>query len=135
MATGIDLQFFKFDIYLDHVQVDTRGINYYKGMMMGGMPNFFQPVGTFHTSWTQRTEMVSNLVAKIIVYMRKHKLESVRINRRNVVNATSITPNYVTRNISQLPVLYGSLELPSIDMFLSYRFRASEFSFSGKSKS
>lgn len=135
LATGIDLQFFKFDIYLDHEQVDTRGINYYKGMMMGGIPNFFQPVGTFHTSWTQRTEMVSNLVAKIIAYMRRHKLESVGISRRNVVNATSITPNYVTRNISQLPVLYGSLELPSIDMFLSYRFRVSEFNFSGKDMS
>ncbi|MGA7723184.1 MAG: NAD(P)/FAD-dependent oxidoreductase [Ignavibacteriaceae bacterium] len=131
LATGFNLQFFNFDIFLDDQKVDIQGINFYKGMMMGGIPNYFQPVGTFHTSWTQRTEAVSKLIVKILRYMSKHNFNTIIIDRKKIINKPSITPNYVTRNLSQMPVLYGALELPSIDKFLFYYFRKKNFIFSG----
>lgn len=130
LATGFDLQFFKFDIFIDDQRIDTPGINYYKGMMMGGIPNYFQPVGTFHTAWTQRAEVVSKLVVKIIRYMRKHKYNTVTIDRKKVIKDPSITPNYVTRDQAQHPVLYGAWELPSIDKFIYYSFHKNEYKFS-----
>lgn len=130
LATGFNLTYFKFDLLLDNKRIDTHGINCYKGMMMGGIPNYFQPVGASHTSWTRRIEVVSKLIAKIISHMQKHNLDTVTIDRKRVKQNPRITPNYVKRNISKLPASYGTLELPSIDNFLFFSFRKSNFKFS-----
>ena len=63
--------------------------------------------------------------------MSKHNFNTIIIDRKKIINKPSITPNYVTRNLSQMPVLYGALELPSIDKFLFYYFRKKNFIFSG----
>ncbi len=131
LATGYDLSLFKFDILLDNQKVDTQGINYYKGMMFGGIPNYFHPIGAPHTSWTRRIEVISRLIVKIILYMQKHKLDTVAIDRKTVKNSPKITPNYVMRNLSKLPAIYGTLELPSIDNCIFYLFRKHNFKFSG----
>ena len=52
LATGFDLRFFKFPLLVDGVAVCTDRINVYKGMMLGGVPNYFQPVGVWHGAWT-----------------------------------------------------------------------------------
>jgi len=131
LATGYDLSLFKFDIWVDTHKVDTQDINYYKGMMLGGIPNYFQPFGASHTSWTQRIEVISKLIIKIILHMRKRKLDTVVIERKKVKNNSKITPNYVLRNLSKLPAIYGTLELPSIDNFTFHFFRKNSFKFSG----
>jgi cation diffusion facilitator CzcD-associated flavoprotein CzcO len=131
LATGFNLSYFKFDLLLNDKRVDTDGINCYKGMMMGGIPNYFQPMGVSHTSWTRRIEVVSKLITKIISHMQKHNIDTVTIDRKKVRQNPTITPNYVKRNMSTLPASYGSLELPSIDNFLFYFFRKSNFKFSG----
>jgi cation diffusion facilitator CzcD-associated flavoprotein CzcO len=131
LATGFDLRFFAFDILIDRRKVDTRGINFYRGMMMGGLPNYFQPFGPAHTSFTGRIETIGRLVARIILHMRENSLDMVSIDRVAVAKRPRITPNYVMRNLPDLPAFYGSLELPSIDNWLYYRFRPGDYRFCG----
>lgn len=130
LATGYNLRLFKFDLLLDDGKIDTRHINFYKGMMMGGIPNYFQPFGTLHTSWTYRIEMVSRLITKIIVHMEKNKLKTVSVDRKIVPQKPRITPNYIMRCLSELPAVYGTLELPSIDNWFFFSFRKRNYKFS-----
>jgi fatty acid desaturase len=134
LATGFDLAFFKFEISIDGRPVDTADINFYKGMMMGGIPNYFQPFVAPHSSFTRRVEVVSRLIVKIIRYMRKHQLDRVSIERKKVEKVPRITPNYVMRNLDRLPAIYGTFELPSIDSLLFFRFRKSNYTFSGRNE-
>ena len=131
LATGFKLNFFRFEIVVGARTVDTRKINFYKGMMMGGIPNYFQPFGPPHTSFTRRIETISKHIVKIIKHMQAHDLDTVRIERKPIKQVPRITPNYIMRDISKLPAFYGTMELPSIDNFLFYHFRESDYIFSG----
>jgi cation diffusion facilitator CzcD-associated flavoprotein CzcO len=130
LATGFNLKFFRFDISVDDHLINTQGINFYKGMMMGGIPNYFQPFGPQHTSFTRRIETVSKHIVKIILHMHKHQLNTVAIERKPITKVPRITPNYVMRNLNALPAFYGTLELPSIDNLLFYHFRQRDYHFS-----
>ena len=129
LATGFNLEFFRFPLYIDGQVVLTAGINYYKGMMMGGIPNYFQPFGPPHTSFTRRVERVCELIARIVSYMECCALDTVRIPRRLVGKKPRITPGYVMRRLAQLPVIYGTFQLPSIDNWLFFRFRVRDYEF------
>jgi monooxygenase len=131
LATGFNLSFFRFAISIDRQPIEPRGINFYKGMMMGGIPNYFQPFGPPHTSFTRRIETVSKHIVKIMLYMRKHQLDTVSIARKQIEKVPRITPNYIMRNLDALPAFYGTLELPTIDNLFFYRFRARDYHFSG----
>ena len=133
LATGYNLRLNKFDLFLNNEKIDTRGINFYKSMMMGGIPNYFQPFGTVHTSWTYRIEMVTKLILKIIMHMDRNKLKTVSIDRKFVPPRPKIIPNYIKRSLSELPAFYGTFELPSIDKWLFYSFRKKNYKFSGGS--
>ena len=130
LATGFDLNFLKFDMVVDDAHVDMSGINFYKGVMLGAVPNYFQPVGVWHSAWTQRSEAATRYAVKIMTYMEKNGLQSVKIDRKEVAYMPAITPNYIMRRLPAMPRLYGSWELPSIDNLLSYRFRPRAFRFS-----
>lgn len=130
-ATGFRLNFFRFTVAIDDQPVDTRGINFYRSMMMGGLPNYFHPFGAPHTSFTRRVESVSRLIVKIIRHVQDNDLESVWIARREVAKRPRITPGYIMRELDRLPAFYGSLELPSIDSLLYCRFRPKDFHFGG----
>lgn len=129
LATGYDPQFFKFEVCVDGRKVETRGINFFKGMMMGGIPNFFQPVGTLHTTWTQRTEVVAALMVKIMRHMKRRGLGSVAIERKQVPFRPALTANYIMRRWQDHPAVYGAWELPSVDRLLFYGFRSREYTF------
>lgn len=129
LATGYDPQFFKFEVCIDGQKVETRGINFFKGMMMGGIPNFFQPVGTLHTTWTQRTEVVASLIVKIIRHMKRRGLGSVAIERKKVPFRPALTANYIMRRWEEHPAVYGAWELPSVDRLLFYAFRSRQYTF------
>ena len=60
LATGFELNFLKFGLHVDNARVDMAGINFYKGIMIGGVPNYFQPVGVWHSAWTQRSETATS---------------------------------------------------------------------------
>ena len=130
LATGFELNFLKFDLFVDNIKVEMAGINYYKGIMIGGVPNYFQPVGVWHSAWTQRSETATRFAIKIMAYMEAHGYRSVSVDRKGVQYTPTITPNYIMRRLAAMPRLYGTYELPSVDNFLSYRFEPPAFNFS-----
>ena len=130
LATGFELNFLKFPVLVDGAAIEQAGINFYKGMMLGGVPNYFQPVGVWHSAWTQRSETVSRFAVKIMTHMARNGYRSVRIDRKGVSYTPAITPNYIMRCVERMPRLYGTYELPSIDNLLCYRFNPRRFRFS-----
>jgi cation diffusion facilitator CzcD-associated flavoprotein CzcO len=130
LATGFELDFLKFDMLVDGAEVDMAGINFYKGIMLGGVPNYFQPVGVWHSAWTQRSETATRFAIKIMKYMASHGLRKVSIEREEVQYTPAITPNYIMRDLPALPRLYGSWELPSVDNLFRYRFEPHKLNFS-----
>ncbi|HYL88091.1 MAG TPA: NAD(P)/FAD-dependent oxidoreductase [Burkholderiales bacterium] len=130
LATGFELNFLKFALRVDGATLDMAGINFYKGIMMGGVPNYFQPVGVWHSAWTQRSESATKFAVKIMRYMAERGLHKVCIDRDASVRYTpAITPNYIMRRLALMPRLYGTYELPSVDNLLSYRFEPRAFHF------
>jgi hypothetical protein len=97
--------------------------------MAGGIPNYFHPMGSWHSAWTQRLEPVTRLAVRIMLHMNKHGLGTVSVERRELAAAPGITPNYVMRCLSTLPRLHGTSNLPSIDNVFAVRFSARSFSF------
>jgi monooxygenase len=128
LATGFDLNFLKFEITVDGAPVSIERANFYKGVMLGGIPNYFQPVGVWHSAWTHRSESVTKFALKVMDHMAARGLGMVTVPRRTVPTFPSITPNYITRH-PEIPRLYGSYELPSLDKLLSYRFAVGDFAF------
>ena len=129
LATGFELNFLKFGLEVDGAPIEMAGINFYKGVMMGGVPNYFQPVGVWHSAWTQRSETATRFAIRIMRYMDKHGYRSVSIDRQGVQYTPAITPNYIMRRLAVMPRLYGSYELPSLDNLLCYRFEPRAFRF------
>lgn len=129
LATGFELDFFHFDLQVDGIAVERAGINFYKGIMMGGVPNYFQPVGVWHSAWTQRSEASTRFAMKIMQYMALRGLRTVSIQRADVHYMPTITPNYLMRDLPALPRLYGSFELPTLDNLFRYRFEPRKLNF------
>ena len=130
LATGFDLNLLKFDMYVGEEKIAVGGINFYKGIMMGGVPNYFHPFGAWHTAWTQRSETVTRFAIKIMAYMNKNGFRTVSIDRRDVDFMPSLTPTYIKRCLSMMPKFYSTYALPTIDNILSYRFKPGNFNFS-----
>jgi len=129
LATGFNLDFLKFELRVDEKRIAVDGINCYKGIMMGGIPNYFHPAGVWHSAWTERSERTAQFAIRIIEHMRSRGLRSVSIERRHVEAFTAIQPGYVTR-YPNMPRLYGTFELPSVDNVLSFHFSPGHFQFS-----
>ena len=130
LATGFDLDYLKFEIYVDEKKIVIDRINFYKGVMMGSIPNYFHPFGVLHSAWTQRSEIVTGFAIKIMSYMKKNNYHTVTIDRKSVDHRPSIMPNYIKRHVAAMPRFYGSFELPALDNIVSYRFDPSQFHFS-----
>ena len=130
LATGLNLRFFSFDMYVRDAKIAVERINFYKGVMVGGIPNYFHPMGSWHSAWTQRLEPVIRFAIEIMAYMKKHGFGTVSIERREVDSAPGITPNYVKRCVSSMPRLQGTSNLPSIDNIFANRFDPGSFNFS-----
>lgn len=130
LATGLNLRFFSFDMYVGDEKVSVERINIYKGVMVGGIPNYFHPMGSWHSAWTQRLEPVIKLAIRIVAHMQAHGFHTVSIERREIECRPGITPNYVKRCLSTMPRLHGTSDLPSIDNLFASRFRPGSFNFS-----
>lgn len=130
LATGLNLRFFNFDLYVGERKVAVDRINFYKGFMVGGIPNYFHPMGSWHSAWTQRLEPVTRLAIRIMAYMNKHGLGMVSVERQEVDSRPGITPNYVKRSLDTMPRFHGTSNLPSIDNLFATRFNPARFNFS-----
>ena len=123
LATGLNLRFFSFEIFIGLRKVALERINLHRGFMLGGIPNYFQPMGSWHSAWTQRAEPLLRQAAGVIEHMRSRGLEEVSVERRDNTVVPGITPNYVMRSAATMPWLQGTTDLPSIDNLLSALFR------------
>lgn len=121
LATGLNLRFFAFKIYLDNARIRLERINFYKGLLLGGIPNYFHPMGSWHSAWTQRAEPLLRSAVRIMAHMRKHQLGVVSVPRRELEAKPGITPNYVMRSLATMPRLQGTTDVPSIDNLFSDR--------------
>jgi len=129
LATGLNLRFFSFELYLGEEKIALERINLYKGLMVGGIPNYFHPMGSWHSAWTQRLEPVTRLAVRIMTYMKQRGLGMVQIERKELPAVPGITPNYVMRSLSTMPRLHGTSNLPSLDNLFAVRFDARNFRF------
>jgi cation diffusion facilitator CzcD-associated flavoprotein CzcO len=130
LATGLNLRFFSFELYVGDARIAVERINFYKGVMLGGIPNYFHPMGSWHSAWTQRLEPLTRFAIEIMAHMKKHGFGTVSIERREVDSAPGITPNYVKRCLATMPRLHGTSNLPSIDNLFANRFHHGNFNFS-----
>lgn len=130
LATGFNLNLLKFDMYVGAEKVAVGGINFYKGIMLGGIPNYFHPFGAWHTAWTERSETATGFAITIMAYMRARGLRTVRIDRKDVAFTPPLTSSYITRCLPMMPKFYGTYDLPAIDNIVSYRFKPRNFNFS-----
>ena len=96
-----------------------RDVNWYKTQMMGSIPNYFQPSGCFHCSWTQRIEHLSRLIVRVIVHMRDRSYSRVWVDRKEVPFRPVFRPNFLMRE-KHLPRPYGLTELPTLEQLLSF---------------
>jgi len=129
LATGLNLRFFSFELCVGERRIDVRRINFYKGVLVGGIPNYFHPMGSWHSAWTQRLEPVMGLAIRIMRHMKQRGYRAVSIGRRELDAAPGITPNYVMRSLSTLPRFHGTSNLPSIDNIFAVGFDARCFHF------
>ena len=130
LATGLNLRFFSFDVYVGDAKIALARINFYKGLLLGGIPNYFHPMGSWHSAWTQRCEPLTRLAVRIVTHMKSRNLAVVSVPRRDIECRPGITPNYVIRTLATIPRLEGTTNLPSIDNIFCTRFRAAAYHFS-----
>lgn len=130
LATGLQLRLLKFELCVGKAKRSLAGLNFYKRIMLGSLPNYFHPFGTVHSAWTQSLEPAIRLVVRIMEYMGENDFRTVRIERKEVAFTPAIMPNYMRRHLHELPKPYGTCELPAIDNLLSYRFDPRAYRFS-----
>lgn len=130
LATGYDLELLKFKLHVGLHQVNMGDVNCYRRLMLGGVPNYFQPLGVWHSAWTQSSEILTLHAIRIIGHMRRHGLRTVSVEREQLEERLGITPGYVMRCRARLPKFNGTFELPSVDNLLSFRFDLAAFHFS-----
>ena len=124
LCTGFNINFFRFPVKINNVDIDTKKLNWYKGFMFGGIPNYFQAIGCFDCSWTQRVESCYKLSCDIINYMKSNNLKIVSLPvDRNKKCEYVFKPNYITRNEKTLPVVYDLSFLPSYDYYFSFNLK------------
>jgi monooxygenase len=69
-ATGLDLLFLGgMELSVDGEAVDLPQTMAYKGMMLGGVPNFAFTVGYTNASWTLKADLVSEFVCRLLIHM------------------------------------------------------------------
>jgi monooxygenase len=69
-ATGLDLLFLGgMRLGVDGEPVDVPETMAYKGMMLGGVPNFAFTVGYTNASWTLKADLVSEYVCRLLAHM------------------------------------------------------------------
>lgn len=78
----------------------------YKGMMLGGVPNFFVSFGYTNASWTLRSDLTARAVCRLLNRMRRRglavcvPLEPAGLERRPIIDFSS---GYVRRALPFLP--------------------------------
>lgn len=106
-ATGLVVKLFGgIELVVDGEKVIPADRLIYKGMMLGGVPNFFFSFGYTNASWTLRSDVTARAVAKILNHMRRRGYsvctprEPPGVERQPVITFSS---GYVQRALPFLP--------------------------------
>src|SRR6266436_9325890 len=82
LATGLNLRFFSFELFVGEARIAVERINLYMGVMVGGIPNYFHPMGSWHSAWTQRSEPLTRFAIRIMAHMKAQGLRTVSVERK-----------------------------------------------------
>ena len=107
-ATGLNL------LVLGGIQLSVDGEEVvvpesmsYKGVMLGGVPNFAFTFGYTNSSWTLRADLVSQYVCRLLEHMDSNGYRQCTPTNRDGSITTEpfidLTSGYVTRSVSQFP--------------------------------
>jgi monooxygenase len=107
-ATGLNLQALGgIQLAVDGEDVALPDTLAYKGMMLGGVPNFAFAVGYVNASWTLKVDLTCEYMCRLLAHMDDHGYDwcvpvaaDPSIERRPLL---SFTAGYVRRSIDQFP--------------------------------
>ncbi len=124
MATGLNLLAFGgIALSVDGEPVSLPETLAFRGMMLGGLPNFAFLIGYTNASWTLKVEPVCEHMCRIIAHMDAHAFKTAtpqpsaaaRADTRPLLNFAA---GYVLRSLDALPRQGAQ---PPWDMPMSYR--------------
>jgi len=106
-ATGLVVKLLGgMELSVDGVPVNPGERLLYKGMMLGGVPNFFVSFGYTNASWTLRSDLTARAVCRLLNRMRRRgrsvcvPREPAGLERRPIIDFSS---GYVRRALPFLP--------------------------------
>jgi monooxygenase len=107
-ATGLNLQALGgIRLVVDGEQVALPDTLAYKGMMLGGVPNFAFAVGYVNASWTLKVDLTCEYMCRLLAHMDRHGYDSCvpvnddpEVERRPLLDFTA---GYVQRSMDQFP--------------------------------
>ncbi len=107
-ATGLNLLFLGgMQLAVDGHQIDLAKEMTYKGMMLGGIPNFAFTLGYTNSSWTLKADLTSEYVCRLLLHMDTHgysqavpEIADPSITEQPLLDFAA---GYVLRSIDQLP--------------------------------
>jgi monooxygenase len=129
-ATGLSLLVFGgMEIVVDGEPVKVNEAMAYKGLMLGGVPNFAYVIGYTNASWTLKADLVSQWVVRLLRTMERKKARSVVPVTDPGVRAVplmGLRSGYVERALDRLPVAgdRGPWRTPQNYFFDVVRLRA-----------
>jgi len=107
-ATGLNLLAFGgIRLAVDGREVSLPETLAYKGMMLGGVPNFAFCVGYTNASWTLKADLVSAYVCRLLAHMKRNGLhQCVPVNDDPTVTERPLldfAAGYVQRSVDAFP--------------------------------
>ena len=103
---------------------------------MGSIPNYFQLVGTLHSTYTVKIELLYELVFDVINFTVKNKY--LRLQTNPLCDFTTTDPNlksnYLSRNVDKMPKTASLHDIPTVGRLdTNYKFEKTHFKFLKKS--
>ncbi|MDQ8044484.1 MAG: NAD(P)/FAD-dependent oxidoreductase [Solirubrobacteraceae bacterium] len=107
-ATGLNLQLFGgIQLEVDGAPVVMPETMTYKGMMLGGVPNFAFAIGYTNASWTLKADLTGEYISRLMEHMAEHgfdicvpELTDPTVEEEPLLDFRS---GYVQRSIATLP--------------------------------
>ena len=137
LATGFTLNLCQFNIYVDGVKIQYNNkLKYFKHCMLSGIPNYFQLIGTLHSTYTVKIELLYKYIFKILNYMNENNYQYVKLRNCNYkTNPLTLKSNYLKRNSPAVPLVFSMHDIPSLDIIEgNYIFNKEYFIFNNTNK-
>ena len=132
LATGFNINMCQFELSIDNEDIKYNDkMIYFKHCMIADIPNYIQIVGTLHSTYTVKMEILYRYVFKILGYARKHNYNCIKVycRKTNLLNP-NLKSNYLKRSEKIVPKSSGIRDIPTLDrIYGNYRFNKNDFIF------